>query len=231
MTSLLKLLVGVDVSKPDNEMFNFCLDICSKYNATLVLASFIAPIDVNILSDSYFPEAELDFVDKIIKEEEQKVKKYFEQLMTDYGGNVEIETIVSVNDPVIGLSETAKQIEATAIAVGFDSDENSFLLRSTSTGSRLVNNSDIPVLVIPMGYNKLFTEEDAILITDDLSDEGMNVVESAVDFVSLFDTERVVHCHIINNENHLKYLISRFIELMGLENNDEEEDCSTTETC
>ena len=132
----------------------------------------MAPIDVNILSDSYFPEAELDFVDKIIKEEEQKVKKYFEQLMTDYGGNVEIETIVSVNDPVIGLSETAKQIEATAIAVGFDSDENSFLLRLTSTGSRLVNNSDIPVLVIPMGYNKLFTEEDAILITDDLSDEG-----------------------------------------------------------
>ena len=128
MTTLLKLLVGVDVSKPDNEMFNFCLDICSKYNATLVLASFIAPIDVNILSDSYFPEAELDFVDKIIKEEEQKLK-YFEQLMTDYGGNVEIETIVSVNDPVIGLSETAKQIEATAIAVGFDSDENSFLLQ------------------------------------------------------------------------------------------------------
>ena len=54
MARLSKLLVGVDVNNPDPELFKFALDICHSYDATMVLSSFIAPIDINIMSDSSF---------------------------------------------------------------------------------------------------------------------------------------------------------------------------------
>ena len=56
---------------------------------------FFVSIDINIMSDSYFPEAELDFVDSVIKEEEAKIRKYFQSLIDSYGGDVEIELYCS----------------------------------------------------------------------------------------------------------------------------------------
>ena len=107
MSTLSKLLVGIDVNNPDPDVFQFACWYLDSYDATMVLAAFIT-IDINIMSDSYF-QAELDFVDSIIKEEETKIRKYFSSLIDQHGGAVEIETLISVNDPVVGLSETAEK--------------------------------------------------------------------------------------------------------------------------
>lgn len=222
MATLSKLLVGVDVNNPDPEMFKFALDICQSFDATMVLSSFIAPIDINIMSDSYFPEAELDFVDGVIKEEEAKIRKYFSSLIDNYAGDVEIETTVTVNDPVIGLSETAEKIEATAIVVSYDLDRQTFLLKSSSVGNRLINTSSVPVIVVPKSYSKKFSENNTLLLADDLLKEGKDVVEAGVNFSSLFDVNKVVHCHIINKDSLIDTMINKLIDFLKLEHNEEE---------
>ena len=162
----------------------------------MVLASFIAPIDINIMSDSYFPEAELDFVDSIIRRRRDlKIKKYFSSLIDHYGGAVEIETLISVNDPVVGLSETAEKIEATAIVLSYDIDRQKFPFKSSSVGNRLINTSKVPVIVVPKLYKQRLSENNCLLLTDDLMKEGMDVVESGVDFfVQFFSVNRLFHC-------------------------------------
>ena len=222
MATLSKLLVGIDVNNPDPDMFQFALDICDSYDATMVLAAFIAPIDINIMSDSYFPEAELDFVDSIIKEEEAKIRKYFSSLIDQHGGAVEIETLISVNDPVVGLSETAEKIEATAIVLSYDIDRQSFLLKSSSVGNRLINTTKVPVIVVPKLYKQRLSENNCLLLTDDLMKEGMDVVESGVNFSSIFGFDKIVHCHIIHNNTLIDTMINKIIDFLKLDNNPEE---------
>ena len=222
MAAFPKLLVGVDINNPDIEMFKFLIDMCRNYDATMVLAAFIPPIDINIMSDSYFPEAELDFIDQLVKDEEAKIKKYFDEIIENYADDLSVETHISVNDPVTGLVDMAEHLKATAIAVSYDVDKQSFLLRSSSVGNRLVNSCTKPVIVIPKSYSKRFSEDDTLLLTDDLTSAGLSVVEAGVNFTGIFGTESVVHCHIINDHHQINFLIEKMREFLGLERNESE---------
>ena len=60
------------------------------------------------------------------------------------------------------------------------------------------------------------------MLADDLLKEGRDVVEAGVNFSSLFDVDKVFHCHIINDNSLVESMIHKVIDFLKLERNDEQ---------
>tara|TARA_Y100000817_G_scaffold304610_1_gene287804 strand:+ start:107 stop:559 length:453 start_codon:yes stop_codon:yes gene_type:complete len=144
------ILLAIDLSQDSNKIFEYALDLKSKYNATLTVLN----VNEELLSKDEMVMSRVK-VDKVMKSNEEialNAKDVFKQMLADFQieDSSDIKMLLREGNASQEIIEYADVSECDIIILGSNSQSKISELLLGSTSKAVIKNSKIPVLVIPL---------------------------------------------------------------------------------
>ena len=146
---MIRILVPTDFSATAERAFRFAAQLASKTTGTIILFHVNEKEEV-----PYFDSAEKkqEYVAQIESKKLRKLQRLKKKVVSPYM-NVIVSTIVSPPPVVKNVLAFAKQNKVELIVMGTQGASGLEKTIIGSTASRIVENSEIPVLIIPEQYD------------------------------------------------------------------------------
>ena len=144
------ILLAIDLSQDSNKIFEYALDLKSKYNATLTVLN----VNEELLSKDEMIMSRVK-VDKVMKSNEEialNAKDVFKQMLADFQieDSSDIKMLLREGNASQEFVEYVDGSECDIIILGSNSQSKISELLLGSTSKAVIKNSKIPVLVIPL---------------------------------------------------------------------------------
>ena len=144
------ILLAIDLSQDSNKIFEYALDLKSKYNAILTVLN----VNEELLSKDEMVMSRVK-VDKVMKSNEEialNAKDVFKQMLADFQieDSSDIKMLLREGNASQEIIEYADGSECDIIILGSNSQSKISELLLGSSSKAVIKNSKIPVLVIPL---------------------------------------------------------------------------------
>jgi len=141
------LLVAVDGSKHSIKVVDYAVQLAKSLSARILL--------INVMPDSRVPEGYAGFADQERLDPASYYEQVSQRVLEDLGSRVrktgvQCEKVTGVGNPVQFILDAAKSEEASLIVLGvFGLHRLSRIRGLGSTSRRIVENSTVPVVLVP----------------------------------------------------------------------------------
>lgn len=198
------ILVGLSLTEKDQSLMNSAANLAKLTDSHLVLAHAILPFQAYAYAGegAFYPLSsyensfrELSEVMSLEKLEELKssVSEFSRQ-------GIRVSVKVIHNDPALGMSQLAKELNASVLICGFQSEQVKNDFFGMSTAILLMSEAPCPVLALPL--DREFSFNQPIAFADDLSDETLPVLQGTCEFIHELGSKKICHVHVNNISEH-----------------------------
>jgi nucleotide-binding universal stress UspA family protein len=196
-----KIIVAANFDGAFERLTKDAADIAARTGMALRFVHAVDPVSGHTSRAVMRRIADLEPVFEAVDESRQ-IKA--EQRLTDaLGDRINPDSVAVLSgDPVNAIIAEATVNRAPLIMVAANGSHYRFVPKGMSTALRLMSESEIPVLISPGGSREhpapahdLGKKRLRMLIADDLSDEGQDVVFSAIDIARALGDTDVLHVH------------------------------------
>lgn len=142
-----KIIIATDFSESSDSALAYATYLAKEFKAELLLVHTyfpVVPLDPNLAYDTIAPST---MQEEMIKSYERQLSETVDSLKAK---DIKVESELILGSLSSGIAEFAKEKKADLIVVGKNPD-NTFLDRLIgSSASSVVNNTSIPVLIVPV---------------------------------------------------------------------------------
>ncbi len=144
------ILLAIDLSQDLNKVFEYALDLKSKYSASLTVLN----VNEELLSKDEMVMSRVK-VDKVMRSNEEialNAKEIFKKTLANIGvqGSNDIKMLLREGSASQEIVEYANGNECAIIILGSNSQSKISELLLGSTSKTVIKNSKVPVLVVPL---------------------------------------------------------------------------------
>lgn len=197
-----KIIVAANFDNAFERLTKNALEVAGRTGMSLRFVHVVDPVSGQAPRSVLRKISDLDSIFDAVDESRQM--KAEQRLTAALGARVNADSAaVLCGDPVKAVLADATCAQASMIMVAATGSSYRFVPKGFSTALRLMTESDIPVLVAPLGGRdqqhdpaySLSKKRLRMLIADDLSDAGQDVVFSALDVARALGDTDVLHIH------------------------------------
>ena len=150
-----KVLIPVDDTLGSRNAFGFCSDACACMRLETIILLYVERFEGRSLITEMLPDSELSTLKEVLEGSEYKnaldnraaqILGYYKKLLEDRG-LTGIRTVKKMGNPAEEILKTAKEEGVDMIIIGSRGARATHLFMG-SVVREVVNNSDIPVLVV-----------------------------------------------------------------------------------
>ncbi|MBA4853085.1 universal stress protein [Emticicia sp. BO119] len=179
-----KIIVATDFSENSDSAFSYATFLASKFNAELLVVHIffpMVPLDPNLAYDTIAPST---LQEEMVKSYEIQLKTIVDALTEK---KIKAESELIVGSLSVSIADFAKNKKADLIIIGKTPDTSFFDRLIGSTASSVVNNTSVPVLIVPAhSHTPSFTH---IVYGTELESEEKNVLARLFDFAREFHSK------------------------------------------
>lgn len=150
-----KILIGIDDSKYAEFAAAYGFDLAKTFNAHVGLVHIVEPAVTPVsTNDSItglpFPDSGIEEVE-LMQLQEDMADNIINRTIKKYAGDLQVTHFNDFGSTADGILNCSKQFEADLIVLGTHSRSGIDRLLMGSVAESVVRNSEIPVLVVPLG--------------------------------------------------------------------------------
>lgn len=194
-----KILVGVRFDSQMEKLIEYAKVFSKSTGAKIRLTHAVEPWKDNTWlstfpTDDLYRSVAASVETQMLEEAKTRIKALKDSLK-----EFEIETHVAIGASYEILNTDALRSRCSLIVVAADDKETNYQMmpQGFSTALSLMSKSQVPVMVIPSGYETPVTLEEAkILCADDLLSRGMEALGVSVELSSCFKRSKIHHAHV-----------------------------------